>query len=169
MKKTTRVLISLIFTLGLWFPGNWAVGEEADPYDLSGTWKLVIHDAQRSFCDCAVRSEKTTLEMEIVQVCNHLTIMLRDNLDDQVLEGRTADSFIGAWDHNDNHVTVLSGRVSQDGKRVRGYMTFCDGRDRQGADTGTAEFVAERVSANQSRKNCAATGSKSPPIVTSSR
>jgi hypothetical protein len=159
----------LVVVLGLLLPGKWAGAEQADPYDLSGTWRLVVHDAQRSLCDCTVHNDKTTLEMEIVQVCNHLTIMLRDGPDDQVLEGRTAESFIGAWEDNDNHVTLLSGRVSEDGKQVRGYITFCEDRDRQSADTETAEFVAERVSAKQSRNTCAAAGTKSPPVVAISK
>ncbi|MBW2194581.1 MAG: hypothetical protein JRF37_03145 [Deltaproteobacteria bacterium] len=118
---------------------------EVVPYNLSGTWKLRVVDVQRSFCNSSVQKKRKVLNIEIVQEGEQLTIIILNGPDDQVLEGRTSNFLISAWDSDEDQVTVLLGKVSKKGNRINGHITFSDKHDCPEAEAGTSKFRARRV------------------------
>ena len=109
---------------------------------LNTNWMFCIRSEEKSFCDDSVSKENIAMEIPIVQTGDNITITFPNVPEDQVLEGRSSNRSVGAWDHDGNQITILSAIISDDYNKMCGHITFSDIHECPDAGTGTAQFWA---------------------------
>jgi hypothetical protein len=148
----TRLLTSLLLIAltSLFISGNAVNADQVNtPYDLTGTWVWRALDVQRSFCDGSVSREPVEFEINIIQSGDEITMVIPDEPDIQIFEGRTSNHSIGVESNDQWQVTVLSGRVSQDANKIFGNIVFFDKHECPDAETGWARYVLSRITEGQ--------------------
>lgn len=140
-----RLFVSRLLTT---FITMTAIGTAAygQAIDLTGTWELRVNDVQRSFCDGSVVRESVILQISITQdAADAVKITIPGDMEEQIFLGRTSNHFLAAESADLDQTTVLTGNVSNDGRRVSGTLVFFDKHPCPEAETGASRYRMVRV------------------------